>query len=146
MIVVKEISVDETYPLRHKVLRPHQPFETCKYDTDKQEGSFHVGVFSGSKLICVVSFCLEKHPDLPGTMHYRLQAMATLSNYRKQGAGRFAVEFGEKKIRNKSARYLWCKGRTEVQTYYEKLGFSPLGEVFDYPGLGPHITMVKEIF
>ena len=40
---------------------------------------------------------------------------------------------------------LWCKGRTTVQGYYEKLGFEAHGDVFDYPGLGPHLIMKKSL-
>jgi GNAT superfamily N-acetyltransferase len=145
MIEIKEITPEMAYPLRHAILRPHQPFEACMYDTDNQEGTFHVGAFYQGKLITVASFYIEKNPELSSDKQYRLRAMATLEEYRKLGAGRQVVKFAENIIRNKGYELLWCNGRTTVQGYYEKLGFKSHGEVFDYPPIGPHIVMVKEL-
>lgn len=142
-MLIKFIRSDETYSLRHDVLRPHKPLSDVMYDTDELEGTFHVGVYIESELISVASFNKEHLAGVDGEKHYRLRAMATLPEYRKLGLGRAIVELGEEKLQEESADILWCKARTEVEEYYEKLGFKPLGDVFDYPTLGPHIVMVK---
>lgn len=143
MIEIREITTEETYPIRHTILRPHQPFENCKYETDYLDTSFHMGAFYDGKLVSIASFCEEIHPELNSGKQYRLRAMATLPEFRKQNIGSSIVNDAESKLRKKNIDYLWCKGRTEVQSYYKKLGFVPFGEVFNYPGLGPHIVMVK---
>ncbi|MFS0823329.1 GNAT family N-acetyltransferase [Bacillus sp. 1P02SD] len=143
MLVVKQIAPEMTYDLRHSILRPHQPMEACMYDTDHQEGGFHVGAFYEGKLISIASFCAVSNEDFPSRNQYRLRAMATLGEYRKLGAGREVVNFAESILKEKGTELLWCLGRTSVQKYYEKLGFRPSGEVFDYPPIGPHIVMVK---
>lgn len=145
MLEVKKIDSEQTYEIRHTVLRPHQSLEECKYDTDNKQGSFHVGAFLDGQLISIASFCLEDLPDFSYERHYRLRAMATLDDYRNSGAGRAVVQFAEKEIKNQDVYLLWCKGRTTVQQYYSKLGFSPHGEVFDYPPIGPHIIMYKAL-
>jgi ribosomal protein S18 acetylase RimI-like enzyme len=76
---------------------------------------------------------------------YRLRQMATLEEYRKLGAGRAVVNFAEKIIKERGFDFIWCKGRTTVQKYYENLGFKPHGDVFDYPPIGPHIVMYKQL-
>lgn len=145
MLEVRVIPLEMTYPLRNRVLRPHQTVEDCKYDTDTEKDTFHVGAFLDGELISVVSFCTEKNPDFPEEKQYRLRAMATLEEHRKVGAGRAAVTFGEEEIKKRGCRFLWCKGRTSVQAYYERLGFQSHGEVFDYPPIGLHITMIKRL-
>jgi GNAT superfamily N-acetyltransferase len=145
MIDVITINPEMTYSLRHSVLRPHQTLEDCKYDTDHQEGSFHVGAFHKGQLISIASFCVENFPDFSSDKQYRLRAMATLEEFRKLGAGRAVVTFAEGMIKERGVNALWCKGRTTVQDYYEKLGFQPYGDVFDYPPIGPHIVMVKKL-
>lgn len=145
MLKIKEIEPELTYDLRHSILRPHQPFEACMYDTDHNPGAFHVGGFYQDKLICTASFYAESHPDFTNGKQYRLRAMATLEDYRKLGAGRAVVAYAEEKIRKQEAELLWCMGRTNVQGYYEKLGFQSHGDVFDYPPIGPHIVMVKKL-
>lgn len=143
MFEIRKIKPIDTYEIRHRVLRPHQNFEACKYDTDYMEGSFHLGAFYGDKLVSIASFCLEKHPAFPFEKQYRLRAMATLEEYRMKGAGRALVKEAEDIIKGQGINFLWCKGRTSVQGYYKRLGFKPYGEVFDYPPIGPHIIMYK---
>ena len=145
MFEIRKIEASETYTIRHSVLRPHQPFEECKYDTDYEDGSFHIGAFYQGTLVSIASFCLENHPDFPIEKQYRLRAMATLEDYRRLGAGRLIVSCGEQIIKQMGIYFLWCSGRTSVQGYYEKLGFKVHGEIFDYPPIGPHIIMFKKL-
>lgn len=145
MIKVKEINAEMTYELRHQILRPHQPVSACQYDTDHHPGTFHVGAFSEDKLISIASFNVERNDALPFEKHYRLRAMATLDDYRMLGAGRRIVSFAEDNMKGRRYQLLWCNGRTTVQAYYEKLGFRAYGSVFDYPPIGPHIVLAKEL-
>jgi GNAT superfamily N-acetyltransferase len=145
MIEVKQIRTEMTYDLRHKILRPHQGMEDCKYDTDDRIGSFHVGAFYQGQLISIASFCVENNPDFPMGKQYRLRAMATLEDYRRVGAGREVVRYAEDILKGNGIEFLWCKGRTTVQAYYQRLGFQAYGEVFDYPPIGPHIVMYKTL-
>lgn len=145
MFEIRKINPEMTYSIRHRILRPHQTFENCKYDTDYEENAFHVGAFYKGRLVSVASFCVEKHPDFPTETHYRLRAMATLEAFRKLGAGRAVVNFAKDLLKGRGIKFLWCKGRITVQKYYEKLGFKTYGEVFDYPPIGPHIIMYKKL-
>jgi GNAT superfamily N-acetyltransferase len=145
MFEVRMIDPEMTYEIRHHILRPKQSMEDCKYDTDYEEGAFHVGAFYKGKLISIASFCIEKYPDFPVETQYRLRAMATIEDFRRLGAGRAVVTFAENIIKERGVDLLWCKGRTAVREYYEKLGFKAHGEVFDYPPIGPHIIMYKKL-
>ena len=145
MFDIRIINPEETYPLRYKILRPNHPFADCKYTTDHEKGAFHLGGFYKSELISIASFCLENNPDFSNKIQYRLRAMATLEEFRHLGAGRQVVNFAERKIKDIGVEFLWCKGRTTVQEYYEKLGFKRHGETFDYPPIGPHIIMYKRL-
>ncbi|QHT46178.1 GNAT family N-acetyltransferase [Halobacillus sp. ACCC02827] len=142
---VQRIKAEQTYHLRHQILRPHQSFQACQYDTDHDSGAFHIGAFHKRELVSVASFYPESHPELADSHPYRLRAMATVEEYRGKGAGREVVTFGESELKHLAADLLWCKGRTSVKQYYERLGFQPFGEAFDYPSLGPHVIMYKEL-
>ena len=145
MYEIRKIKPEMTYDLRHIVLRPNQTIEDCKANTDHEDDSFHIGAFYHEKLISVASFCTENHPDFHVEKQYRLRAMATLEEFRNQGAGSAVVKYAENFIKAKGINFLWCKGRTAVQGYYSKLGFNTHGEVFDYPPIGPHIIMFKTL-
>ena len=145
MLKVREIKPELSYHLRHTILRPHQPFEACVYDTDHDDDAFHVGAYLQDKLISIASFYAESYSGIPIAKQYRLRAMATVEEYRKLGAGRAIVEYAENILKECGGVILWCKGRTGVQEYYKKLGFETHGEVFDYPPIGPHIVMCKKL-
>jgi ribosomal protein S18 acetylase RimI-like enzyme len=145
MFEVKRIEKEMTYSLRYNILRPYQKVEDCVSATDYDDDTFHVGAFCQGELVSVASFCIEKHPDFSNEKQYRLRAMATHENYRKLGAGKSVVNFAENLIKEKGFSFLWCKGRTTAQEYYSKLGFKAYGEVFDYPPIGLHIIMYKEL-
>ncbi len=145
MLDVRLIEPEMTYSLRHTVLRPKQSIEDSKYDADHEMDAFHVGAFFQGKLISVASFIIDRNPDFPFERQYRLRQMATLEEFRKLGAGRTVVNFAENIIKERGFDFLWCKGRTTVQKYYEKLGFEPYGDVFDYPLIGPQIVMYKKL-
>lgn len=145
MFDVRKIEPEMTYSLRHSILRPHQAFEDCKYDTDHQEHAFHVGAFYNGKLISIASFYIENHPDFSIEKQYRLRAMATLEGFRRLGAGRSVVSYAENLIKEQGVDFLWCKARTTAQGYYSKLGFKTYGNVFDYPPIGLHIIMYKKL-
>ena len=85
------------------------------------------------------------NPDFSIDRQYRLRGMATLEDYRKLGAGRAIVTYAENLIKKQGVTFLWCKGRTTVQEYYQKLGFKVHGDVFDYPPIGLHIVMYKKL-
>ncbi|MCA1023681.1 GNAT family N-acetyltransferase [Halobacillus litoralis] len=143
---IKEITPEETYLLRHQILRPHQSFAACQYDTDHDADTFHLGAFTKEKLIGTASFYHEPTLVIVGAHSYRLRAMGVLQEYRGRSAGRALILDGQKRIKNAGGDLLWCKGRTSVQPFYEKLGFSPYGDVFDYPPTGPHIILYKKLF
>ncbi|SFG39082.1 Predicted N-acyltransferase, GNAT family [Halobacillus alkaliphilus] len=142
---VLRIEAAQTYTLRHNVLRPHQPFEACQYDTDHDDDTFHIGAFNEGKLVSVASFYLESHSEFTSSKQYRLRAMATAEDFRNKGAGREVIHYAERIVKERKANMLWCKGRTSVRNYYQKLGFRSYGDVFNYPGLGPHVIMYKTL-
>ncbi len=143
MFKIKEVVLDDIIDFRHNILRPHQSIEDCIYETDKHIETFHVGAFHKEKLVSIASFNRECNEIFPEIDQFRLRAMATQPDFRKQGAGRLIVQFAEQKLIQKGCSLLWCKGRTNVVEYYNKLGFESFGDVFDYPPIGPHIILFK---
>ena len=40
---------------------------------------------------------------------------------------------------------VWCNGRTTVKGFYERYGFTPVGDVFELPEIGPHLVFKKQL-
>lgn len=145
MLQIKEISPEETYGIRHKVLRPQQTIEDCKFEGDQSKGSFHLGAYLDQKLVSIASFYIERHPEIDGVLQYRLRGMATLEEYRKEKAGSSLLKRAEEIMLDHGADAWWCNARTGVAGYYKKQGLKENGEIFDLPPIGPHIVMYKNL-
>ncbi len=145
MYIVKQIEREMTYQIRHRVLRQNQPFDACKLETDNIAGTFHLGAFLDDKLISIATFYPEKQRAFTAERQMRLRAMATLEQYRMQGAGSAIISHAESALKQDGVEILWCNARTGAQGYYDRLGFKTHGDVFDYPPIGPHIVMYKEL-
>ncbi|RXF79752.1 GNAT family N-acetyltransferase [Bacillus subtilis] len=145
MLEVKTISAEDTYEIRHRILRPHQSIEQCKYEEDHAKGSFHLGAFFEGKLISIASFSPQNQPLITESPAYRLRGMATLEGYRDQKGGSTLIKYAEEKLAKNGVQAVWCNARSHVKGYYSKLGWEVLGEPFEIPGIGTHIVMYKTL-
>ncbi|CAM4191419.1 acetyltransferase [Bacillus luti] len=145
MITVKHIDGSETYVLRQKILRPSQTLAACKYSSDYEADTFHLGAFSNDELISIASFSKEIYPDLPAGSHYRLRGMATLPNFRNKRAGSSLIHEAETILQERNANILWCNGRITVADYYKRLGFHEHGEIFEIEPIGLHKVLYKKL-
>ncbi len=142
---VKQISARDTYTIRHKILRPGRDFETCIFDGDEDEQTFHLGAFIEGRLVSVASFYYEKNPNFEGENHFQLRGMATLEEFQRKGFSRELLRVAFPIIKQNFCNLVWCNARVEACPFYENLGFEPFGEVFDIPDVGQHILMSKVI-
>lgn len=145
MFEIKEIKPEDTYEIRQKVLRPTQSIEHVKYESDVFRNSFHLGAFKDGDLISIASFLQENHPAFDEINQYRLNGMATLEAYRGQEAGRKLLLEGEKILKRRHARLLWCNAKFPVSNYYIRFGLREYGEVFVIDSIGPHKLMYKKM-
>lgn len=140
---IKRIVPEDTYGLRHAILRPSQPVEECRYEQDGEADSFHLGACLDGRLISIASFYREKHPGIHLQVQYRLRGMASLPEFRGLGAGSALIREAESILRERLAGAWWCNARLSASGYYEKLGLVQKGPIFDLPPLGDHKVMVK---
>jgi predicted GNAT family N-acyltransferase len=142
---VLRISASDTYPIRHQILRPGRPIESCHFQGDEDDQTFHLGAFVESKLVSVASFFFEKHPALDAPYQYRLRGMATLPEHRFNGLSSELLKMGFPIVKQNFCQLVWCNARLEAKGFYEKVGFVPTGEIFDVPEIGQHILMFKKL-
>ncbi|MET3695815.1 acetyltransferase (GNAT) family protein [Bacillus oleivorans] len=146
MLEIREIQAEDTYGIRHQVLRPNQTIEDCKYDGDFDLDTFHVGAFLDEELVSIASFYRESSPGFPEVLQYRLRGMATLEHVRNQKAGSSILHFAERILEKREASLWWCNARVSVSDYYKKLGLHEYGEVFEIEPIGPHKLMYKKLY
>ncbi len=141
---IRDISIEETRPLRLAVLRPGFPPESVIYTEDTRPGSFHLGLFIDKKLVTVSSFYPQPNGLFKGAVQYQLRGMATDPAYRNQQAGKRILDYAICRLKELKADILWCNGRLVATSFYERLGFRLVGEMFHSIEI-PHKVMVLRL-
>ncbi|MCE3013501.1 MAG: GNAT family N-acetyltransferase [Proteobacteria bacterium] len=144
---VLRVSVRDTYPLRHQMLRPHGTLADCVFKGDDDELTFHLGAFIDGKLVSVASFYFE-NKDIFEAAHpyqYRLRGMATLPEFQGQGLSSALLKTAFPLIKQNQCTLLWCNARVSAEGFYQKVGFKGQGDVFPIPTIGDHRLMSIEI-
>lgn len=145
-IQIREVSAEDTWPLRHQILRPNQDFEKVKYAQDFLPTTFHLAATVDGKVCGIATFEKEAHPDfLSYKNSYRLRGMAVDPAVRKSGVGRRLIEQAEDKLRNQGSEFLWFNAREVAFSFYQKLGFHFHGPMFEIESIGPHKVMYKAL-
>lgn len=138
---VLRIKANDTYAIRHKMLRPNGTVEDCMFQGDHDELTFHLGAFVDKKLVSVASFYFERHPSFHEPYQYRLRGMATLPEYQGQGHSSALLRTAFPVIKQNQCALLWCNARDKATGFYLKVGFQPKGELFSIQNIGKHLLM-----
>ena len=141
MYKIEKVLPDVVHPLRHKVLRPHLPLEASCYPSDNDLGAIHFTLKKDDMILSIASFYYESLEAMPNKNAYRLRGMATEPTKQRKGFGATVLHGAMDYLKTETdAEILWCNARVAAFGFYEKMGFTILGKVFDIPNLGPHKT------
>ena len=135
-MLIREISLEQTRPLRHAVLRPHEPVESLA--AHESPDAFAVGAFGGGQLVAVGFVTPEGKPGA-----WRVRGMATHPAARGNGAGSLILDALVRHAVAGGASRVWCNVRTPARTLYERAGFRVISKEFEIPEIGPHFVMER---
>jgi GNAT superfamily N-acetyltransferase len=168
---VERVPAAETLELRWRVLRPHQKLEEMKLQGDEDpDTAFYVARDGVSrKVLATASVQREAPPWEPqarrdrdhagpagrlqvprearlaageeGTNSWRLRAMATAHGLRSRGLGRRVLDAVIGHVSTAGGGLLWCGARIRAVPFYERAGFSTLGDLYEEPVVGTHVLM-----
>ncbi|MGS2760682.1 GNAT family N-acetyltransferase [Sinomicrobium sp. M5D2P9] len=141
---IREISGEETYPVRHPVLRPGLPLSTCRFDGDDASATFHLGLYMEDKLAGVVTILENNHVLFEEEHQFQLRGMAVLQEFQKKGLGQVLVREAEKEVESRGGGFIWMNARKVAVKFYEKLGYRIAGDEFIVETVGPHYVMQKQ--
>jgi L-Ala-D/L-Glu epimerase len=153
-MVMREITVEETWPLRQRVLRPGQPLSAVQLAEDGLPLAFHLGAIVDGEVVGVASFYQQPGPPellaaleagalpaVPPAVHWRLRQMATAPEVRGLGYGAALLGEGAQRVARRGGGLLWFDARSSACSFYEKSGYQVLGREYEIPGIGPHFLM-----
>ena len=141
---IQELKADETFEVRHPVLRPGRPLDTCAMPGDHDQDTLHLGLFHKNKLIGVVSLMNNAKPQFDG-IQYQLRGMAVLEDYQSLRLGNILVDEAENRLRANKIELLWCNARIKALNFYLRKGFEIHGEPFEIEPIGTHYLLAKKL-
>jgi GNAT superfamily N-acetyltransferase len=143
---VRDITALDAHPLRRAVLRKGIANPDVHYPQDDDPLSFHLGVFDEQGLVAVASFTPAPTPWREGARAWQLRGMAVDDAQQGNGIGSAIIEAARARVAADGASVLWCNARDTALGFYEKLGFSVVGDGFVTPDSGlPHHVMVCDL-
>lgn len=148
VITVRRVAVEETYPLRAKVLRNGGPPEAARVPGDDgPEVATYAALDGDGSLIGCVGLFPEACPELaehPGK-GWRIRGMATADGWRGKGVGAEVLQAALDHVAARGGGLVWCNARTPAAAFYARAGFVEIGEPWDDPEIGPHVRMWRAV-
>ena len=144
MVNIFRIATEDTYKLRHEILRPHLPIGSCQYPGDNDSATGHYGAFDGELLVGIVSIYKANNIKLNGNNCWQIRAMATGENVRNKGYGLLLLRRAELHAHQLSSGCVWANARKSAIGFYEKAGYLVEGQEFIIPDIGPHYLVYRK--
>ncbi len=122
----------EELALRNRMLRIPLGLDLFDEDLEVERGQWHFGLFDGDVLVgCVVAA-----PS--GDKGVQIRQMAIDSDSQRTGRGRTLLESVEQMLIDRGVRHVVLHARDEAVGFYQKLGYTVVGEGFVEVGILHH--------
>jgi predicted N-acetyltransferase YhbS len=141
-VEVRRAAAEEVRTLRRDVLRPGGTLEPPPYDL--APATLHIGAFDdGVAVGCVTIF---PAPFVDEPLGWQLRGMAVDPAYQGRGIGRLVLDAAAEAAEAAGAPLLWANGRLRVMAFYERAGWTSMGEIFLYgPANLEHMVIVRRL-
>lgn len=140
---IKRITKEETYAVRHPVLRTGKPIENCMFSGDTLASTIHLGLYFKESIIGVCSLMKSNLSVIDAKNQYQLRGMAVLEKYQKNGLGSLLLSNVETILKDNDIHFVWSNAREIAINFYKRNGFKIIGSPFNIPKIGTHYTMCK---
>lgn len=145
MICIKEIPFQDTFFVRHIVLRQGKPIESCFFDGDDFVSTKHFGLYVNKKITGVVSVYLNRNTTFNSSKQFQIRGMAVLKDVQNLGYGKQLMKHCETYISGQNGTLVWFNARINAVPFYEKLDYLTSGTPFEIQDVGLHYLMCKKI-
>lgn len=145
MIEIRNISAQETFLVRHPVLRNGKPLASCHFEGDDLPTTQHFGLYENDKIEGVISLFENNNLLFEAKHQSQIRGMAVLEKNQGKGFGRLLVDHSEKALMHQNITLIWFNAREKAVGFYQKMGYEIIGNSFDIPDVGIHYIMWKKL-
>lgn len=145
-IQIKEILAKQTYELRHPLLRKGQPYDSCQLENDNHPQSIHLGAYSSSQLVGILSAMPNCCPDYNDQIAFQLRAMAVHPEFQRRKIASQLIQNIVRRLKEDSkVENIWLNARVNANALYLNNGFQAIGSPFEIKPIGVHQRFIKWI-
>ena len=145
-VEITSIEVSKCYPLRHEMLRRGKPLETCYFDGDNSEGTFHLGAIVDNEIIGIISVYEKDLTQFKNSKGAQFRGIAVALKHQRKGVASKLINCAEKETKKRmNPKYIWLNGRISANKLYLGRGFDLIGDPFEINTIGIHQRFIKMI-
>ena len=144
-VEIRSISSEQTFAIRHPVLRAGRPLESSKFAGDNEKETHHFGAYTNNKLIGVLSCYQNNCSLLMDGKNYQIRGVAVLESHQKKGIGKALMLHAEEFLSQINCNHIWLNARLKAKDFYTKLCYEEIGTVFEVVDIGPHQCFIKKL-
>jgi GNAT superfamily N-acetyltransferase len=143
---VERVAAAVTFPLRQRVLRPHEALHDLALPGDDDPDTAHFAATEDGEVVATASVRREPPPwPVAPRASWRLRGMATAERRRGQGLGTSLLAAVIEHVGRHGGGLLWCNARVPAVPFYERAGFVTRGDPWTDAVIGPHVAMERAV-
>ncbi len=138
-------STQDILPIRMKVLRDGTPSQDPRYIEDDWDVTTHLALYKHKEIVGTSSWLTKVFP-LPhahsNNFDTQLRGMAVDQSLQSTGLGAELLLYGVHMAQRNGAGIVWARARDSALKFYEKNGFTTVGDAFldEATGMSHHLV------
>ncbi len=138
-------STQDILPIRMKVLREGTPSQDPRYTEDDWEITTHLALYKDDEILGTSSWLTKTFP-LPhassNSLDTQLRGMAIDQSLQSTGLGAELLLYGIHFAQHKGAGIVWARARDSALKFYQRNGFTTVGDAFidEATGMSHHLV------
>lgn len=143
-IEVVAMTATDIRDLRIKVLRKNTPDKDCNYPEDNLPDVVHLGVRRDGVVIGTSTWFARECPNIPAESALQLKGMAVDDDLQGSGIGAAIIAAGVAHATDCCVQLIWARARDSALGFYERNGFTMIGNGYgDGPTGMPHHNVFR---